>query len=352
MSEEGRLSKITKRGPLKKLGKKVLFGIVTGCIGYVLAGGVYATKTVYKVKTNYAVALETFNGKRIIVDKVGWHFRAPFFTRYEKEVSLMQKEMYLDGDISTHTIVSQDKISLLTSGLLTYRVVDPYKWAIDIQNAESLLQRDFNGMTKDVLQGSTEEEIIHKRDELKNKIFRRLKTKPINVGQEIENQTLEQKYGIHLVSFNITDAEYPANLMEASQRKKELELIADGESQLITRTYNAHSEGVKKFMEKTGLNREDVVNYLNQQRWAGAYEKSKDQKTYVINNSNEKLGLTIPTQEDKKQTQMLEDKIKELEKKIDALMIQKTGATGKTENGVTYDNNKTESNKQNKPKTK
>lgn len=321
------VSNIIKRGPLKKAFKKILLGSMIIGVAYIGTAMVYGTKTIYKVKTNYAVALERFGGTREVVQDVGWHFRAPFFTKFEKEVSLMQRELYLDGDISPHTVVSSDKISLLVSGLLTYRVVDPHKWAIEIQNAESLLQRDFNGMVKDVVQGSTEEEIICQRDQLKNKVFKRLKKQPINIGEGLNGKTMEDKYGIELVSFNITDAEYPQNLMEASQRKKELELIADGESQLIQRTYNAHADGVQKFMKETGLSKEEAVSYLNQQRWASAYEKSKDQKTYVINNSNEKLGITIPT-EDKKYQQQIEDKVKGLEETLEKLKLLMTPGQG------------------------
>ncbi|MBM3200207.1 SPFH domain-containing protein [Candidatus Woesearchaeota archaeon] len=314
MSDENGVAKyVPKRGTVKKIGKKILLTALAGTFAYALTAGVYGTKTIYKVKTNYAVVLERFGGNREIVKDVGWHVRAPFFTKYEKEVSLMQKEMYLNNDISPQTIVSSDKISLMVSGLLTYKVVDPYKWGIEIQNAEGLLQRDFDGMTKDVIQSSTETEIIKSREVLKNKIFQKLKTQPINIG----NKTLEDKYGIEIISFNITHSDYPTSLKEASQRKKELELIADGESELINRTYNAHSEGVKKFMEATGMTKEQAVEYLNQQRWASAYEKSKDQKTFVINNGGNGLGLTLPSQDNT--NKKLEEKVKALEDEIESL---------------------------------
>lgn len=318
MGDEKDVSDILKRGPLKKLGKKIFLASLMGVAAYISVACIYGFNIAYKVKTNYAVALETIGGERIIEKEVGWKVRAPFFTTYEKEISLMQKQLYLNGDITPHTVVSSDKISLLVSGLLTFRVTDPYKWAIDIQDSENQLQRDYNGIVKDVIQSSTENQIIRQRDDLKNAIFQKLKTHSINTGKDVETMTLEQKYGIEIISFNITDAEYPKNLQEASQRKKELELIADGEKEAILRTYQGHTEGVKKFMQETDMSRDEAVNYLNQQRWASAYEKSKDQKTYVINSTNEKLGLTIPSEEGskKEKIQELEEKIKELEKRI------------------------------------
>lgn len=317
MGDEKGVSDFLKRGKIKKAGKKIFLASLIGVATYLSVAGIYGFNIAYKVKTNYAVALETIGGERIVEKDIGWHVRAPFFTKYEKEISLMQKQMYLNGDITPHTVVSSDKISLLVSGLLTFRVTDPYTWAIEIQDSENQLQRDFNGIVKDVIQSSSENDIIRKRDDLKNAIFQKLKTHSINTGKDVETMTLEQKYGIEIVSFNITDAEYPKNLQEASQRKKELELIADGEREAILRTYQGHTEGVKKFMKETGLSRNEAINYLNQQRWASAYEKSKDQKTYVINSTNEKLGLTIPSEDSsKKDKQELEERIKELEKKI------------------------------------
>lgn len=336
---------IPKRGPVKKFFKKILFYSIIGCSIYAVVAGVYATKTIYKVKTNYAVALEKFGGERKVVEHIGWHCRAPFFTNFEKEISLMQREMYFGSDITPptdtktpytgnkitdasdatpHPIVSSDGISLLVSVLLTYKVAEPKVWAIDIENAESLLQRDFNGMVKDVLQSSTEKEIMHEREKTKNKAFQKLKNQPINVSEGLESKTLEKKYGIELVSLNIIDSKYPQNIQAASQRKKELELIADGESELTKRTYAAYTEAVKDFIEKTGLSKEEAVNYFNQQRWAGAYEKSKDQKTYVINNSNEKLGITIPTEESKIETiEELKQKIQTLERRLESILQPK-----------------------------
>lgn len=333
MSDNETSKFIPKRGQVKKLGKKLLTGLLAGGFLYITVAGVYATKTFYKVKTNYAVVLENLGGQREIINDVGWHVRAPFFTKYEKEISLMQKELYLNNDIAPHSIVSSDKISLLVSGLLTYRVVDPYKWGIEIQNAEGLLQRDYDGMAKDIIQASTETEIIKNREELKNRIFQKLKTQPINVG----NKTLEDKYGIEIISFNITHSDYHTSLKEASQRKKELELIADGESELINRTYNAHSEGVKKFMAATGMSKEQAVEYLNQQRWASAYEKSKDQKTFVINNGGDKLGITLPQEGD---TKKLEEKIKKLEEEINRIIYTPTsqGTPSKNPNESLYNN--------------
>ncbi len=174
--EKGSSRFIPKRGPLKKLAKKILLASMMAGLAYTTTAVVYGTKTIYKVKTNYAVVLEKFSGERTIVKDVGWHARAPFFTSFEKEISLMQKEMYLNDDKAPQTIVSSDKISLLVSGLLTYRVVDPYKWGIDIQNAEGLLQKDYDGMAKDVVQSSSEAEIIQKRETIKNRIFQKLKT--------------------------------------------------------------------------------------------------------------------------------------------------------------------------------
>ena len=58
-----------------------LLGLIYGFVAVV-----YATRTIYKVKMNYAVVLERFGGKREAVTDVGWHLRLPYFTRILKSI--------------------------------------------------------------------------------------------------------------------------------------------------------------------------------------------------------------------------------------------------------------------------
>ena len=87
--------------------RRLAFLLVSLTLIYSLAAVVYSTQVIYKVKFNYAIILEQFGGKREAVTDVGWHFRLPFFTRLEKEVPLMNQNMYIGGATEPIKIISR-----------------------------------------------------------------------------------------------------------------------------------------------------------------------------------------------------------------------------------------------------
>ncbi len=146
---------------------------------YSMAAGVYSTQVIYKVKLNYAVILEQFGGKRQAITEVGWHYRLPFFTRLEKEVPLMNQNMYLGGSSAPIKIISQENVALWTSALMTFKIKDLKKWGIENLSPETLLQGDFDGIAKDILQGEEVNKLISDRETIKEEIFKALKNGPL-----------------------------------------------------------------------------------------------------------------------------------------------------------------------------
>jgi regulator of protease activity HflC (stomatin/prohibitin superfamily) len=274
---------------------------ITGLI-YGLVAVVYATKTIFKVKVNYAVVLENLNGRREAVTQLGWHFRLPFFTRIEQEVPLMNQPLLLGGRLEPMRIISQENVALWTSSVLTYRIRDLHKWAIENLDALSLLQGDYDGIVKDILQAQTAGRLVSDRETVKEEIFRALKSRPINEG----GPTLEQKYGIDVVSFVLKETRFGDKLVAATEEKKRRELIAeadnyaaDQEASRIRKLYAAYLESIKAL--QTALGRPDgstdvsLLNFLTQQKWATAYEKNQEgQHTMVIQNTGGAPNLTLP----------------------------------------------------------
>ena len=269
---------------------------------YGLTALVYATRTIFKVKMNYAVVLERFGGKREAVTDVGWHVRLPYFTRIEQEVSLMNQRLFLGGTIEPIRIISQENVALWTSALLTYRIRDLKTWAIENLEPMNLLQGDYDGIVKDILQAQQVNLLISDRESIKEEIFSALKSRPINEG----GPTLEEKYGIDVVSFVLKDTRFGDKLVEATEEKKRRELIAeaenyaaDQEASRIRKLYAAYLESIESLQKAIG--RMDgttdmaIFEFLNQQKWAAAYEKNQgDQQTIVIQNTQSAPALTIP----------------------------------------------------------
>lgn len=278
------------------------FGLLVGIV-YGFVALVYASRTIYKVKMNYAIVLEKFGGRRVPITDQGWHIRLPFFTRIEQEVPLMNRAMFLSGQNEPNRIISQENVALWTSAVLTYRINDLNTWAIENLEPMSLLQSDFDGIVKDILQAKKVGELVSLRENIKEEIFQALKSRPINQG----GPTLEEKYGIEVVSFVLKETRFGDNLVEATEEKKRRELIAeaenyaaDQEASRIRKLYAAYLESIRALQESVGrpggATDAALFEFLAQQKWASAYEKNQSaQSTVVIQNSGgTPPALTIP----------------------------------------------------------
>lgn len=297
--------KFFQRGFVLKILRNTFITLLTLGITYSAIAGIYATKTIFKVKKNYAVVLEKLGGKREAVTDIGWHMRLPFFTRIEQEVTLMNQTMFLGGKVEPMRIISKENVALWTSGLLTYRIRDLNQWAIENLDPMTLLQGDYDGIVKDTLQAQPVNNLISGRELIKEIIFKALKSRPINEG----GPSLEQKYGIEVVSFVLRDTRFGDKLVEASEEKKRRQLIAeaenyaaDQEASRIKKLYAAYLDGISALQKEIGRNdgSTDValLQFLVQQKWADAYEKNQTgQNTVVIQSNGDTPPITLPLPE-------------------------------------------------------
>ena len=186
--------KLVRRAFVKQVLRRTLALIALASLIYGLAAAVYATRTIFKVKMNYAMVLERLNGERIAVTDVGWHARLPFVTRIEQEVTLMNQRLFLGGTVEPMRIISKENVALWTSAVLTFRIRDLHTWAIENKDAMSILQGDYDAIVKDTLQAKEVNRLISDRESIKEEIFTALASRPINTG----GPTLAGKYGIEV----------------------------------------------------------------------------------------------------------------------------------------------------------
>ncbi len=271
---------------------------------YGFAAIIYSTHVIYKVKLNYAVILEQLGGQREAVTEIGWHSRLPIFTTLEKEVPLMNQNLYLGGKPEPMKIISKENVALWTSALMTFRITSLKVWGIENLTPEKLLQGDFDGIVKDTLQAQSVNALISARELIKETIFQALKKRPINLN----GPTLEGKYGIEIISFVLNETRFGDKLVEATEEKKRRELIAeadnyaaDQEAARIRKLYKAYLSGIKSLHFALGGSKGQAVNpallqFLSQQKWATAYEKNQsDQKTFVLHDRGNVPAVTLPS---------------------------------------------------------
>ena len=110
-------NQLLRRSFVKTVLRRLIALITVVGLVYGLIAVVYATKTIFKVKMNYAVVLERFGGIRQAVTDVGWHARLPYFTRIEQEVPLMNQTLQLGGTPAPMRIISKMKPLLHRYGL-------------------------------------------------------------------------------------------------------------------------------------------------------------------------------------------------------------------------------------------
>jgi len=289
--------------------RRLAFLLITITLIYSLIAVVYSTQVIYKVKFNYAVILEQFGGKRQAITDVGWHFRLPFFTRLEQEVPLMNQNMYIGGATEPIKIISRENVALWTSAVMTFRIKDLKTWGIENLSPKTLLQGDYDGIAKDILQGKEVNRLISDRETIKEEIFHALKNRPINKN----GPTLEGKYGIEVVSFVLNETRFGDKLVEATEEKKRRQLIAeaenyaaDQEAQRIQKLYKAYLNGIQSLHLALGGQaghqvNPDLLEFLSQQKWASAYEKNEsNQKTFVLHDGGNAPAITLPFSAGKK----------------------------------------------------
>jgi regulator of protease activity HflC (stomatin/prohibitin superfamily) len=290
------------RARLKNLLKNLILVLLSVVLLYGGVAMIYATKTIYKIRKNYAVILETLSGERIAITDVGWHVRLPIFTRLELEVPLMNQELHLGNSIEPQRIMSKGNVALWTSAMLTFRIRDLNRWGIENRSPQTLLQTEFDGIVKDVMQNESINALISDRVRIKEQIYRTLKDQPINQG----GLTLGQKYGIEIISFILRDTRYGEKLAEASEEKKRRELIAeaenyaaDQEASQTRKLYAAYTESIREMHQALGIsssNERYLLDFLNQQKWAAAYQKNQQgQNTFVLNNTASTVPITLPS---------------------------------------------------------
>ena len=92
----------------------------------------------------------------------------------------MNQRLFLGGQVEPMRMISKGNVALWASGVLTYRIRDLHTWAIENLDPKDLLQGDYDGIVKDLLQAENVDNLISDREEIKERIFEALKSRPIN----------------------------------------------------------------------------------------------------------------------------------------------------------------------------
>ena len=75
----------------------------------------------------------------------------------------MNQRLFLGGQHEPMRIISKGNVALWTSGVLTYRIRDLKNWAIENLDPLNILQGDYDGIVKDILQAQQVDALVSDR---------------------------------------------------------------------------------------------------------------------------------------------------------------------------------------------
>jgi len=151
---------------------------------------------IYKIHP-YERGLHLRGGMYISTDDPGWHAQIPFWDTV-LIVKVNERLGYVD-QIAANTA---DNLSMVVSLQYTYRVTDPVRFALDVDDPERILFEFVQGRLRDVANTKTMDDMMRSRAEFNEEILTQLRTK-------------ESQYGVQFVTAQIQSATPPDEVVQA-----------------------------------------------------------------------------------------------------------------------------------------
>lgn len=168
----------------------------------------------YKIQP-YERGLHLRGGQFLAVDDPGWHWQIPFV-----DTVILVKVNERLGYVERITAVTADNLSMVVSLQYTYRVTDPAKFALEVDDPERILFELVQGKLRDVANEKTLNDMMQNRTVFNDTMMTELRSR-------------EAQYGVQFITVQLQSAEPPANVvsaiedaMVADQRKTQAEAEA------------------------------------------------------------------------------------------------------------------------------
>lgn len=169
----------------------VLAAITIGAIILVLSQAM-----LYKIQP-YERGLHLRGGQFLAVDDPGWHWQIPFV-----DTVILVKVNERLGYVERITAVTADNLSMVVSLQYTYRVTDPQRFALEVDDPERILFELVQGKLRDVANEQTLNDMMQNRATFNDTMIRELRTR-------------EAQYGVQFITVQLQSAEPPANVVSA-----------------------------------------------------------------------------------------------------------------------------------------
>jgi regulator of protease activity HflC (stomatin/prohibitin superfamily) len=157
---------------------------------------VVGRSAIYKIHA-YERGLHLRGGRFISLDDPGWHVQIPLV-----DTVLIVKVNERLGYVERVPAMTSDDVTMDVSLQYTYRVSDPMRFALEVDNPERIIFEFVQGKLRDVINTKDMTEVMHSRAELNREVM-------------IALQEKEQQYGVEFVTVQIQSASPPAEVVTA-----------------------------------------------------------------------------------------------------------------------------------------
>lgn len=157
---------------------------------------VIGRSAVYKIHA-YERGLHLRGGRFVAVDEPGWHVQIPLV-----DTVIIVKVNERLGYVERVAAMTSDDVTMDVSLQFTYRVSDPQRFALEVDDPERIIFEFVQGKLRDVVNTKDMTEVMHSRAEINTEVMAALREK-------------EQQYGVQFITVQIQGASPPEEVVTA-----------------------------------------------------------------------------------------------------------------------------------------
>ncbi len=151
---------------------------------------------VYKIRP-YERGLHLRGGRFVSVDAPGWHVQIPLV-----DTVIIVKVNERLGYVERIEAMTSDDVTMMVSLQYTYRVTDPERFALDVEDPERIVFEFVQGKLRDVVNTKAMTEVMHSRAAMNQEVTDALRKK-------------EEQYGVQFITVQMQNASPPDEVMAA-----------------------------------------------------------------------------------------------------------------------------------------
>ncbi len=285
---------------LFKLSTVLLAGVILMTIILVIG-----RSAIYKIHA-YERGLHLRGGRFVSLDEPGWHIQIPLV-----DTVLIVKVNERLGYVERVPAMTSDDVTMDVSLQYTYRVSDPQRFALEVDDPERIIFEFVQGKLRDVVNTKDMTEVMHSRAELNREVAIALREKeeqygvefitvqiqsaapPVEVVTAIKDrmvavQRQEQAQAEASQRRTLADAEFYAAQKQADGNAYEIAKLAEADAERISITSQAQQIAVKAMLDELETRGELAQQYI---QLLIAQELSKNSKWIISGGSD---GTTVP----------------------------------------------------------